>query len=126
MEKHLIKKIFYILFSIGFLTNCSQHPDKIPSQYVSPLQYESYNCKQISYEMQRLSSRASELHGKQEKAAKGDSVKTGVGLVLFWPTLFFLDNNSAQASEYGRIKGEFSALEQAAVQKGCSLKIDNK
>lgn len=49
-----------------------------------------------------------------------------VGLVLFWPTLFFLDNNSTQAAEYGRMKGEFAALEQAAIQKNCGLEVEHK
>lgn len=121
MKKSSMNLIVYMACISIALASCSQHPDKIPPQYVSPLQYDNYNCKQISSEMQRLSARASELHGKQEKSAKGDNIKTGVGIVLFWPTLFFLDNNSAQASEYAKIKGEFNALEQVAIQKNCGL-----
>lgn len=49
----------------------------------------------------------------------------GVGLVLFWPTLFFLDGNSAQAAEYGKLKGEFAALEQTAIKKNCGLNVDH-
>ena len=45
----------------------------------------------------------------------------GVGLVLFWPTLFFLEGgDGAEAAEYARLKGERDALEQAYTQKKCS------
>lgn len=47
-----------------------------------------------------------------------------VGLILFWPALFFIDGDTPQAQEYARLKAEFDALEQAAIQKECGLKID--
>jgi hypothetical protein len=106
------------------LSACADHPDKIPASYVSPMQYEGYKCKQIAAEMQRVSSRVTEIGGQQERAASNSDVEMGVGLVLFWPALFFLDSHSAQAAEYGRLKGEFNALEQAGIQKNCALHIE--
>ncbi len=123
MKTTKLPKVIYALAITTILANCSTHPDKISAQYISPMQYKSYTCQQIASEMQMVSARVSEVGGKQEKASKGDSVKMGVGIILFWPTLFFLDNNSTQAAEYGRLKGEFTALEQAAVQKDCGIEI---
>jgi len=108
----------------SIISGCASHPDKIPAQYTSPMQYDGYKCKQIAAEMQRVSSRVAELGGLQEKAATNSDVEMGVGLVLFWPVLFFLDSNSAQAAEYGRLKGEFNALEQTGIQKNCGLHIE--
>lgn len=88
------------LTAASFLTACADHPDKIAAQYVSPMQYESYDCDQLGKEMQRVSARVTELGGLQEKAADNSDVAMGVGLVLFWPALFFLDSHSAQAAEY--------------------------
>ncbi len=113
-----------LLTATSILAACADHPDKIPAQYVSPMQYEGYKCKQIAMEMQRVSARVTELGGLQEKAADNSDVAMGVGLVLFWPALFFLDSHSAQAAEYGRLKGEFNALEQAGIQKNCNLHIE--
>lgn len=117
-------RVIAFLTATGMLAACADHPDKIPAQYVSPMQYDGYKCKQIAMEMQRVSARVTELGGLQEKAADNSDVAMGVGLVLFWPALFFLDSHSAQAAEYGRLKGEFNALEQAGIQKNCNLHIE--
>ena len=113
-----------LLTATSILAACADHPDKIPAQYTSPMQYDGYKCKQIAAEMQRVSSRVTELGGQQEKAADNSDIAMGVGLVLFWPALFFLDSHSAQAAEYGRLKGEFNALEQAGIQKNCGLHVE--
>ena len=96
---------------------------KRQAQYVSPLQYQSYSCSQISQELARVSRRAQEVAHEVNKNADGDSAAMGVGLVLFWPALFFIDGDSPQAQEYGRLKGEFDALEQASIEKNCKLEI---
>lgn len=45
-----------------------------------------------------------------------------VGMILFWPTLFFLEGGDGpEAAEYSRLKGEKGALEKIAVQKECGL-----
>lgn len=124
MKNNTIKQTISILTVASIVTACAEHPEKIAAQYVSPMQYDGYNCKQIGAEMQRVSSRIGDLGGQQEKAATNSDVVMGVGLVLFWPALFFLDSNSAQAAEYARLKGEFNALEQAAIQKKCGFRIE--
>ena len=118
------KRTIAILTATSVLAACADHPEKIPASYISPMQYDGYSCKQIGAEMQRVSSRVGELGGQQEKAASNSDVTMGIGLVLFWPALFFLDSHSAQAAEYGRLKGEFNALEQAGIQKNCGLKVE--
>ena len=40
-------------------------------------------------------------------------------MILFWPTLFFLDGDSSASVEYARLKGEREALEKVAIQKNC-------
>jgi hypothetical protein len=50
-------------------------------------------------------------------------VATGVALIVFWPTAFFVKGDGATAAELGRLKGEFDALEQVAIQKGCGLQF---
>ena len=109
-----------ILMSALLLGACASHTHEIPAAYVSPLQYQSYSCKQLGMEMQRVSSRAQQVAYEVNKNADGDSAAMGVGLILFWPALFFIDGDSPQAQEYARLKGEYDAIEQAAIQKECS------
>ena len=99
---------------------CAKRADKIAPQYVSPLEYRDYDCDQISGEIRRVSRRASEVAGVQDRKAKNDSVAMGVGLIIFWPSLFFLGGGD-QKEQLSRLKGEYDALEQIAIQKKCAI-----
>lgn len=102
------------------LVACSTGSDNISASYISPLQYQSYNCNQIREEMTRLSRRVNEVAGVQDSHANKDAWAMGVGLVLFWPALFFMIGKDKK-EELSRLKGEFEALEQAAIQKECNV-----
>lgn len=99
---------------------CASHADNVSAAYVSPLQYKDYNCGQLRAELARISSRVREVSGAQNNTADKDAVATGVGLVLFWPALFFI-SGSDRAEELARLKGEYDAVEQAAIQKNCKV-----
>lgn len=43
----------------------------------------------------------------------------GVGLILFWPALFFIDHTD-QHVYLAELKGQYDALEETAIQKNCS------
>ena len=101
------------------LSGCATSSDKISASYVSPMQYQSYDCDQIAAEGSRLSQRVMALQGQVDKAASNDKALTGVGVILFFPVLFALGGNQQQEAEYGRLKGEYEALQQSAVIKKC-------
>ena len=104
------------------LVGCASQPEEIAPQYVSSIQYQDYDCKQSGGEVARVSRRVSELHASLEKTADNDAAQMGVGLILFWPTLFFLEGgDGAQAQEYARLKGERDAIEQISVKKKCGI-----
>jgi hypothetical protein len=114
-----------LLGALCAVTACASKPEEIGAAYVSSLQYQDYDCRQIGTEMQRLSARVSELQGALNKKASDDAVQMGVGLVLFWPALFFLEGgDGAQAQEYARARGEFEALEKAGLEKRCNLRVE--
>lgn len=116
-------KKFGLLAIIGasFLCGCAQSANDIPAAYISPITYQSYTCSQIREEAQRLVNRVAEATGVQNGKATSDAVAMGVGVVIFFPALFFVKGNSTTAPELGRLKGEMQALEQAAIQKNCHL-----
>lgn len=113
-------------FTIGLtviallLPSCASRPEDISAAYVSPLQYQSYNCNQIRMEIDRVTRRVHEVSGAQDDQADDDAVALGVGLVLFWPALFFMIGDDKK-EELSRLKGEYEALEQAAIQKECNI-----
>lgn len=118
-----MKKIISIA-ALLLITACASQPDEIATHYVSPLQYQDYDCEQLSLEAARISRRASELHGSLKETADNDAAQMGVGLILFWPTLFFLEGgDGVQAQEYARLKGERDAIEKVSVQKKCAIEF---
>ena len=119
-----MKKITSLVLLCAFaISGCAQRSEGIKATYVSPMQYQSYDCKQIEMEINRVSRRVSEVTGQQDSQANKDAVAMGVGLVLFWPALFFLIGDDKK-EELGRLKGEYEALEQAAIEKKCSVASD--
>ena len=115
-----MRKFVCSLVCLSFLCACSTSPDKISASYVSPLQYQSYNCNQIRMEMQRVGRQVHDIAGKQQGEATKDAVALGAGLILFWPALFFMIGDDKK-EELARLKGEYEALQSAAIQKECDV-----
>ena len=76
----------------------------VNASYVSPMQYQGYNCNQIGQELLRVNRQVLEVTGQQDKAANKDAVALGVGLVLFWPALFFMIGGDKK-EELAKLKG---------------------
>lgn len=101
------------------LAGCASGADGISPTYVSPMVYQNYDCDQIREEMRRINYRVAEVTGQQDRAARNDAVTMGVGLVLFWPALFFLANDNDKSAELSRLMGEAEAVQQAGIQNNC-------
>jgi hypothetical protein len=116
----VIKKISSALVCVALLAACAARSDQVTAAYVSPVQYSTLDCDQLRTELTRVSARVNEVAGAQDRKHRNDQIATGVGIVLFWPALFFLmsDDNKAELS---RLKGEYDALDANAVQKKCSI-----
>ena len=122
--REIMKKAATVLAASVVLAGCASSPEKINAAYVSPLQYKDYSCDQMSAEMGRVTRRANELQGTLAQTANNDAVQMGVGLVLFWPALFFLEGGDGpQAAEFARLKGERDAIEQASILKSCMISV---
>ena len=102
------------------LASCAPSAEDVHPSYVSPLQYQGYSCRQIRSEMMVVARHVSEASGTQDHHAGNDAAATAVGVVLFWPALFFLASKDDRG-DLARLKGEYDALEQAAIQKDCSV-----
>ena len=103
---------------------CASQPEDIGTSYVSPLHYKNFDCEQMGMEAERVSRRVLELRASLKSTADTDAVQMGVGLILLWPTLFFLEGgDKAEALEYSRLKGEREALEKASIGQKCLIKF---
>lgn len=119
MDKLLLSLLLVIaIFSSG----CATTPNKIEASYVSPYKYKDFDEDQIIMEMDHVARRTNELYYSLKKEASNDSAQMAIGLLLFWPALFFLEGGDGpEAAEYARLKGEYEALRTVAVQKKISF-----
>ena len=109
-----------ILLCTIILMGCADKSAKISANYVSPLIYSNYDCEDLQQEYARLIRKSKKVNKQQDDIASNDATATGVGLFLFWPALFFIDNDELR-EEVVQLKGEAEALEQASIQKKCSI-----
>lgn len=114
-------KPYVAAFAALSLAACASSPDRISASYVSPMQYSGHDCDQVRMEMLRISSKVREVAGAQRQQANNDAVAMGVGLVLFWPALFFLAGGNDRKDELANLKGHYDALTEVAIQKKCPV-----
>lgn len=121
-EQASMKQLLCTFTGAAFLcvsTGCATSSKDLSSSYVSPIQYQAYDCGQLAAESQRIQARVTELGGRLDQAATNDKILMGVTLVLFWPAAFALGGTKQQEAEYSRIKGELEAVDQAVIAKKC-------
>lgn len=100
------------------LTGCATASKDIAANYVSPMQYQSYDCDQLAGETQRIQVRVNQLAGRLDEAASNDKAIATGGL-FFFPAWFALGGTKQQEAEYARLKGEYDAVQQTAILKKC-------
>jgi hypothetical protein len=103
------------------LAGCASRSDEVAASYVSPVAYQSYSCRELSVEAQRVSSAAAAAAGVQDSKHTKDAVATTAAVVIFWPAAFFVGGDNAQTAELARLKGQKQAVEEAAIQKKCPI-----
>ena len=114
-----IRNHAFMPISTLVLAGCATQSADIAPTYISPLQYQSYDCAQLTAETARIQARVAQVGGRLDQAASNDKAITGAGIILFWPALFFLGGTKQQEADFARLKGEYEAIQQAAVLKKC-------
>jgi hypothetical protein len=121
-----VKQQFIAIVFVALATGCASKAENITAAYVSPLQYQKYDCRQLAEEASRISARAQQVAGVQDAKATNDAVATGVGVVIFWPALFLIKGDSTTAAELARLRGEIEAIERVAIEKKCNFRVQQK
>ena len=117
-------KVRYLTVGVALaLTGCATQPKDIAPAYVSTMGYEKLSCAQLQIEAQNVSAAAAAAVGQQEQKSRNDSVAMGVGLVLFWPALFFMKGNGTEANEVAQLKGEMTAIQTVSDAKSCGIRF---
>lgn len=118
-------KIYVALAAMILVAGCASKSENIQATYMSPMLYESYSCEQLAQEGHRVAARAAEVAGVQDKNRKNDTIKTTVGVILFWPILFANEGDGQTAAELAQLKGQKKAIEEASIKKNCGIRFEN-
>ncbi|MBI4046578.1 MAG: hypothetical protein HY371_07150 [Devosia nanyangense] len=97
------------------LSGCAKPPSAIAPSYVSEVPYQSYSCKQLGEELQRLDAAYVTAAAQQEKARTGDT--WGVILIGI-PTSSLSGDNIAP--EIASLKGQQVAVQKTMIMKNCA------
>jgi hypothetical protein len=117
----------WVLVVMGLaLCACAKRSENVAASYVSPLAYQQFRCPQLAEEAARVSNRAAELSGVQDRKRTGDIVATTAAIIVFWPAAFLVGGDDAQTAELARLKGEFEAIQRVSVEKGCSIRFESR
>lgn len=111
------------LIAVLALGACAKRSENVAAAYISPLAYEQFNCRQLAEEAGRVSQRAAELAGVQDRKRTGDIVATTAAIIVFWPAAFLVSGDDAQTAELARLRGEFEAIQRVSVQKNCGIRF---
>lgn len=113
--------ILLAMATVFIISGCASKSTNIPITYVSPNEYASLSCATLENEMRDISQRVATITGQVDKEASADALQMGVGLVLFWPALFFLEGgDGALQSNYALLKGKYEAASTQYSRKGCA------
>lgn len=100
-----------ICFAV-MLTACTSSPESDPT-YVSPTQYQNYNCGQISAEMNRISAKI-----EQASQADNENQVLGAAVTAFAIYRGYSFNNNENIA-LKRLHNQYDILEQTSIQKEC-------
>lgn len=110
------------LLAVAILAGCAADTSQIRASYVSSYEYENYTCDQLRDEAERITRIAREVGARVDDTAKTDKAQMAIGMVLFWPALFFLEGEeTADTQEYAELKGRMNAIEEASSHKDCKI-----
>ena len=102
------------------LAACATNPDKLASAYVSPTEYNGDSCPSLNIAYARNNSEAAALYKKMKGKSRTNTGAATVGVLLFWPALFFMKGKDAESdSRMAELMGRRTAIETAMDKGNC-------
>lgn len=117
-----MRGLIAILFitAMIMLGGCAAPASKHPGSYISPAQFQTYNCEELLAEINRIQTRVGELLGRSNDPAPAQGKwLLGADLSLSWPALFALGGTKEQEAEYAQLKNEYDTIQRLALDKQC-------
>ena len=115
----------YLIFGVAvsfalILSGCNNvKSSEVISQNVSTYEYSDMTCSQLEGEMVFLNNAANSAGNVVDKKNSSAKGKNAAAFLLFWPALFLIDDNSSEAQQYARLKGEYEAVQRTHRKNDC-------
>jgi hypothetical protein len=105
----------------AFVAGCATQGANVTSSYVPASRYSSATCESLAVDLVNATQAETALSGSLDSAANKDAALVAVGLILFWPALFFVGQDKTKEAELARVKGERIAIQRAMSEKKCAV-----
>jgi hypothetical protein len=109
-----------ILFSLMACSDAKTSSEVAP-ELVSPSMYSGMSCRQLRSEAELVKDATPALAAAVDREYKNDKALEAVTWILFWPAIFAMDGNDAEAAQLGRAKGQLEAITRQMKNKGCRM-----
>ncbi len=115
-----LKNVICTVLTVGILlmTGCGGR-QAYPVQITQPGDYRM-GCNQLEGEMSRI---RYEIQNKSGQKSQGDNKDTALfvaGMLLFWPSLFFMDLSNSDKVELEALRSRYNHLTNVYNSKDCN------
>ena len=107
-----------LYFTIVLMVGCASSAQSIKPVEIPVVKYRDHSCSQLKARFEDVGDRAMRLAEIQDTAVKMDTAALAAGAVSLWFPVIFM-SGGANKEEIAILKGEITAIEKAANQKGC-------
>jgi hypothetical protein len=114
----MFRKVCVAMTAAITLASCAAPSDQISASYVSPLRYTNMSCRELMYELNVVSGQIAATSMAQDRQSSNDAAAMTVAALAFWPAIFLVGNHDS-SSALSSMKGDFNALQGAAIRNGC-------
>jgi len=113
-------KFLLILLLIVFFTGCNKASHDVEPTYISAYKYENKSCDSLKRELTYVQERANTMVKRVDDRKDSQDTKLAFGW-LFWPSYLVIDDNTAEANELAKLKGEHRAISNVIDEKNCRV-----
>ena len=105
------------------ISGCAKKAKDIKPTYHSmeTIEYADKSCKQLKNEILSINKELRVIGGVQDDTASKDAAAMTVGLVVFWPALFFLASGDDNENKIGELKGKYNSIKLVSQRKKCEF-----
>lgn len=115
-------KLFNVVMSACLsvsMIGCATSSQDVSASYVNSSAYSPLSCDELQYEFKRIKFNLEEKTKLVDAKAKQDKTSMTLGMLLFWPSLFFIKGDGAEHSQLGDLKGQYNAINEELIRKKC-------